>query len=220
MNESTEIIRLEIDGRWSVSEMSRSLAHLEDLYNLRLILETMQDEWRDWEKFNMEFMHFPPFRKSFKRRMMSPFPFVYPFLQTPVIPLAPDELSKLSRMVFPNEQFEVRKIEYGSPGFKDLAGVGEITGHLKDFLVVLLDRWLNRKQRKLQDDEREIRNEGLRIENARQFVQLAKDAGYSEQDLRGLIRFVDDRQETFIHLIENSKIRKVYLLSEEKESQG
>ncbi len=220
MNESTEVLRIEIDGRWSVSEMSRSLAHLEDLYNLRLVLEVMHEEWRDWEEFYMEFRHFPPFRKSMKRRMLNPILFTYPFSPVPTIPLVPEELSRLSRLVYPNEQFQVQRIEYASPGLKDLVGLGEITGHVKDFIIALLDRWLNRRQRKLENDERVLRNDQLRIENARQFVQLAREVGYSDQELRTLIRWVDDRQETFIHLIEEGKIKKAYLLSEEKEPQG
>src|ERR1043165_855960 len=133
--------------------------------------------------------------------MMNPMLMGFPFLPNPSVPLDSVELSRMVRLFRDGHQLSVVRIEYASPGFKDLGGVGVVVGHMKDFIIELLDRYLNRNQRKLNDD-------ALRIENARKYVQLAKEMGYTDAEIRGMIRFVDDRQETLVKLIEDGKIKK------------
>lgn len=57
------------------------------------------------------------------------------------------------------------KIRYGSPGFQDVAGVGVIVGHIKDFILQIIENMTNRKRRRLE-------NRQLEIENARKFLEL------------------------------------------------
>lgn len=166
MKESIEIIRFEIDGRWTAAEMAKSLIHLEDLYNLRFVLQVVHEDWHDWEHFYYELMHFPSFRRSLKRRMLHPALFAGLYPTIPTIPLEPRELSQISNLLYPQEQLEIRRIEYGSPGFKDLAGLGEIVGHIKDFVLAIIEHCSLRKKRNLENEERELKNEQLRIENA------------------------------------------------------
>ncbi|MBW2045612.1 MAG: hypothetical protein JRI96_12135 [Deltaproteobacteria bacterium] len=212
MDNKTKVIRFEIDGQWRVDDMAQSLSHLRDLYNLRLLLQIQSEDYRDIEEFWHEMHHFPPFRKVLKKRML--YPWFYPHL--PAIPTDVTELSQLSSFFYPEEQFVIRRIEYGSPGLKDLAGIGEIVGHIKDFMLKLIEYYVERRKRNLENAERELRNEGLRIENARKFVRLAKDCGYSESEIRKLTSWVDERQETFIILIENGNIRSVKILNDNK----
>jgi len=80
-------------------------------------------------------------------------------------------------VLYPDEELEIRRIEYGSPGFKDLAGLGDIVGHIMEFIFRLIEHRSRREKRKLENDR-------LRIENAREFVQLAKECGYTEADIR------------------------------------
>src|SRR5690349_14751666 len=56
------------------------------------------------------------------------------------------------------------KIRYGSPGFQDVAGLGVIVGHIKEFVLQILDNVANRKRRRLE-------NKQLEIENARKFLE-------------------------------------------------
>ncbi len=46
-------------------------------------------------------------------------------------------------------------------------------------------------------------------ENARTFVALARDLGYTDTDLRHLVAHVDEKQEPLVHLVEQQKLRDV-----------
>jgi hypothetical protein len=115
----------------------------------------------------------------------------------------------LRRLIEPDEQLQVRRIEYASPGLKDLAGVGEVIGHLKDFLLRLIELAVTSPQRQLENDERELNNQRLRLENARLFVQVGRDIGLSEHELRQLAGFVETKQDPIIRLVEDGKITAV-----------
>lgn len=194
--------------------MTQCLSHTRDLYNLSILLNVVSEDWHDVEEFWFEFMHFPPFRKAWRRRMIHPS--MMPFLGAgvPPVPTDPDALARLTSFLYPEEKLQLRKIEYGSPGFSDLAGAGEAIGHVKDFILKLIEHWVTRRQRNLENEERELKNQRLRIENCREFVQLAKDCGYTEAEPRRLFNWVDERQETYIILIENEKLRKVRVLED------
>ncbi len=96
-----------------------------------------------------------------------------------------------------------------APGFADLAGIGTVVGHLKDLIIKLIERRDARRERELGEERAELENEQIRLENARSFVALARDLGYSDTDLRSLAAHVDRKQEPLMHLIEHRKIRAV-----------
>lgn len=217
MNESTGTIRFEIDGRWSAAELGKSLLHIEELYDLRLVLQVVYEDRLDWEHIYMELPHFPPFRRWMKRGIVHPALIAGMYPAIPPLPLEPQYLSRMASLLYPHERLEVRRIEYGSPGFKDLAGVGEIVRHIKDFVFSIIEHRALRRRRQLEDERKDLENERLRIENARKFVQLAKECGYTESETRKLMAWVDDRQGTFIQLVEDGKITSVKLLPEEAE---
>jgi hypothetical protein len=156
MDESVKVLRIEIDGRWSVEDMVRSFSSLQDLYNLRLIIQVTHEDLRDFDSFYDEIIHFPPFRLSKKRRMFYQRFFVNPYFSTPTISLKSKDLRKLSTLLYPQEQLKVSRIEYNSPGIKDIAGLGEIVGHVKDFILRIWELGIiARRQRKLENEERE-----------------------------------------------------------------
>ena len=45
------------------------------------------------------------------------------------------QLSRLSQLLEPEERLKVRCISYASPGATDLAGIGTVIGHIKDFIL-------------------------------------------------------------------------------------
>ena len=127
----------------------------------------------------------------------------------------------------PNERLSVCRIRFESPGFKDLAGVGEVIGHVKDFLLRLIQMYLERHQRRaentgrrLDNEKRELENEGKRIENAKSLVELARNCGYTRAEVRKLVAWVDSRQALLVPLIETRKITDVRLLNENEEKSG
>jgi hypothetical protein len=112
----------------------------------------------------------------------------------------------------PEERLQVGKIQFSSPGFKDLVGLGETIGHLKDFILRLCELYSSRRQRHLENELREEEIQAKRLENAKNLVELAKECGYSKADMRKLVQWVDSRQNNLITLIENGKIRNATLI--------
>jgi hypothetical protein len=127
------------------------------------------------------------------------------------------DLIRASRFLYPEEELKVRRIEYASPGIKDVAGFGAIVGHLKDFTQFLVQHWGSRNQRKLLEEEQQLKNDALRIQNARNFVSLAKDVGVSDGELRRLVGFVDEKQEALVRLVVEGKIQSATILDEGKQ---
>ena len=101
---------------------------------------------------------------------------------------------------------------YASPGATDLAGVGTVVGHIKDFILKLIERRDSRRKRELDKERAALENDRIRLENARSFVALGRDLGYSETDLRRLILYVDGKQGTLVSLIEQRKLVGVSML--------
>ena len=172
MDTSIQLLRLEIGGRWSADDFGQSLISLSDLYDLRLLLEFLREDHRDWERFYEEFMHFPPFRGRWRRRLLTsgPLPWIGGFGGVPPV-LDDVQLSRLSRLFEPEERLEVRCIEYASPGFTDLAGIGTVVGHLKDLIIKLIERRDSRRRSNLEEERLALENERIRLENVRIPVQ-------------------------------------------------
>lgn len=210
MATSIELLRLELDGSWSADELGQALVDLSDLYDLRLFLEQLNQDHRDWERFYKELLHFHPFRHLWKRRLSR----WGPLFWAPGyggLPPALDEgrLSRLRRLFEPEERLQVRRINYASPGFSDLAGIGAVIGHVKEFILKLIERRDVRRKRQLDEERVALENDQLRIENARKYVALARDLGYSETEIRFLVAHVDRKQDTLLRLIEQQKLRGV-----------
>ena len=129
----------------------------------------------------------------------------------------------------PQTELEVCQIQYSSPGFTDLAGVGTVVGHIKDFLFRLIDYRVHSRRRNLEDDhlaaqntkinlENEairLRNAQLQMENARQFLELAKANGFSEDEIQKLMQPVNGVQETLVRLVSDGRIESVELREKE-----
>src|SRR5262249_22484804 len=159
-------------------------------YNLRLVVQVVFEDWLDLERFYDELMHFPPFRRGKKRRLIYPALFANAYQVHPNIPVTSQDLARLSSFLYPQEKLEMKRIQYGSEGFKDFAGLGEIVGHIKDLILKLIENKSTKRQRELDNEKREIENQQLRIQNAREFIALAKECGYSEFEMRSLVNFV------------------------------
>lgn len=128
----------------------------------------------------------------------------------------------------PQAELEVRQIQYSSPGFTDLAGVGTVVGHVKDFLFRLIDYRVHARRRNLEDDhlaaqntkvslENEairLKNAQLQLENTRQFLELAKANGYSDAEIQKLIQPVNRVQETLVRFVADGRIESVELREE------
>ncbi|MEO7560348.1 MAG: hypothetical protein ABIT23_08865 [Nitrosospira sp.] len=106
----------------------------------------------------------------------------------------------------PDERLQVRAVRYGSEGFKDFWGVGTSIGHLKDLVIKLIEVGTGWRRRKLESDTIEIDNEAKRLKNAREYVQFAKELGYTEVEIRQMISWSDKRQLVLIGLAQDGKL--------------
>src|SRR5208283_3702640 len=209
MDGSIEVMRIEMDGRWSAAEFGQALINISDLYDIRLFLELLREDQRDLERFYEEFMHFGPFRHRWRRRFWGAAPWG-PGPSLGMLPLLDEtQLSHLRRLFEPEERLEVRRVSYASPGLADLAGIGAVVGHVKDLVIKLVDRRDTQRQRELSDERAALENDRIRLENARNFVALGRDLGYSDRELRLLVAQVDKKQEPLVRLIEQQKLRGV-----------
>lgn len=207
MDTSTQLVRLELEGRWSADDLGWVLISLSDLYDLRLFLELLDEDNRAWERILEGLGEAPPLRHRWRRiRTLGHLQRAQGFGGAPPI-LDEQQLSQLSRLFEPEERLAVRQIRYASPGFSDLAGIGTVVGHVKDLIVKLIERHDSRRQRELMDDRIALENDRLRLENARRFVALGKELGYSDTELRLLAAYVDKKQEPLIRLIDQGKLR-------------
>lgn len=137
-----------------------------------------------------------------------------PFLPLSSVQFDVSQLSRLREYLEPDERLEVRRLSYSSPGASDLAGIGVIVGHVKDFVIKLIDRHDSQRQRELSDERTAVEIERLRIENARNFVALGRELGFSEVEMRKLVAHVDDKQEVLIQLIDQKKLTGVSLVGD------
>lgn len=60
---------------------------------------------------------------------------------------------------------------------KDVAGLGEVVGHVKDLLLKIIEIVSAR-------EERRLRNEGLRLDNTRKLLDMAKEHNLSPERLK------------------------------------
>lgn len=212
MDKSRRILRLDLDGGWSAEELGRVLVNLSDLYNLRLFLELLREDIQEWARYFPDLLDFPPFARH--RLRQHPYRPWFPLWQG-LPPLDDSCLSRLSELIAPEERLKVWRVEYASPGFSDLAGLGAVIGHLKDFILKLIERRDGRRSRALSEERAELENESLRIQNARNLVALGRDLGYSETEMRTLFRHVDEKQDLVFGLITQRKIKGVSIQDEE-----
>jgi len=214
MNTEPQSLRLEMDGSWECPDLGRMCLHIEDIYNLRLVLQFMLEDVKEWQDELRENPDFFFLRRKMARALRigaySPITEAIP-LSTLLDPL---QLRRLAAILGSSGPLRIRRIEYASPGFTDLTGVGQIVGHLKDFLVQLIEicRPSSREQRQLENRQREVDIRQREISNAREVVALAKDIGLSETEIQRMVLWMDDRQETFIQLINEGKLTGVRLI--------
>jgi hypothetical protein len=125
-----------------------------------------------------------------------------------------EALSSILDRLYPYKKLEIIRIEYGSPGFQDFLGVGTIVGHIKDFIIAIIEHRAMRERRNLENERirQEIRR--LQLENAREFIRLATEIGIPYAKLKKHLAWVEERQETFINLIEDGKILSVNIHSD------
>lgn len=206
MNDETQVLRIEIDGRWEATEFVAALSAIDRLYTLRFGLALEQEELHDLREIYLN-ARVPPVLSSVRylRRGQELDPTILPFPEwTPVTTAS--RITAISKLLEPSERVVVQRVIYGSPGITDLIGISPIVGDIKDLLVRLIDHWSTRRQRDLENDRRELENRQLLVENAKRFVDLASDLGYSKREMRQIVSTLMQELKPLMGLIAAGKI--------------
>mmetsp|Transcript_23602 Transcript_23602/g.41810 ORF Transcript_23602/g.41810 Transcript_23602/m.41810 type:complete len:173 (-) Transcript_23602:191-709(-) len=127
-------------------------------------------------------------------------------------PSRADSLS-LGRLRKHNATLNVRRIEYASPGFTDLAGFGAILSEIRQFLEFLITHIGERKQRQLDLEHQQVDLEHKKLElqktkleviNALETSNLNQSAAklVEIQDVTVLIEAIEDGRLTKVELVD------------------
>ena len=218
MNEERRILRIGIDGQWEATEFATSLNALDHLYTLRFGLTLESEELRELRDSYLDapFPIIPRSLRALRWVRNAPASFFRP--EGGPIRASGRLIETTSELLEPREHLMVQRIIYGSPGISDLAGIGEIVGHVKDLLMRLIEYWSTRRQRALENKHRELENRQLQIEIAQEFVGLAQQLGYTKREMRQLVASVVEEQRPIVQQIAAGKITSADIIEGEPHS--
>lgn len=205
-------IKLHLDGRLDAWDFGRLIQICNDLYNLHVYAHSFsevplfQEIMRDWPSpFDFD-------RTLFRKRL-----FYGPDddVLTSITSVMNDFREKFDTMdgrprLMP--ALQVARIQYASPGFTDLAGVGVIVGHIKDFFLTLIEHALNRRQRQSLAEKADLENELLKIEVLHKAVEVLRESGFSKNEIKSVVQSLDDRADDVQKLAFAGKLVGVTLL--------
>lgn len=176
-------MRVEISDGWSASEFSELFAQLNFLY-----------EAARFGQVRIDGQSAHPFMPWwFRRRRWPEFAPYYDeeSLEDEAIlrhRMVERMLSYASSEKVPSPKLEVRRIEFASPGFVDVAGVGKVVKELRLFMTGILDRYLNKEDRKIARQAAAQDLLAKKIMNAENLLKLGEKAGLDPETRQSLVR--------------------------------
>ena len=81
----------------------------------------------------------------------------------------------IGRLRKQNATLTVKRIQFSSPGFTDLAGFGAILSEIRQFIEFIILRYQNSEDRKLARDERKLSIEEKKLSILRQKIEIARE---------------------------------------------
>lgn len=150
-----DTLRVRITGRWSVTELTQFLLGIQFIYDLVLLSDEANSR---------------PHRERFIARS----------LRAAVTAEAPAHMLHEVTVDVTRTPLVIRAINYSSPGIADVSGLGKALEQIRKFITDILDRYIQREDRKI---ARQIAREELRarrIRNAELLVDLFGKVGLAE----------------------------------------
>jgi hypothetical protein len=125
----------------------------------------------------------------------------------------------------PGAPLEVRRIEYASPGYIDLRGVGDAIEQLRILIErLILNVKQTRREARLANDKREVDIQAERLTIARDFLGVAKEARDLGLDESAVIDYfvhqVDGAADRMLGQIERRSVTGVKRVSDSKGKKG
>lgn len=113
----------------------------------------------------------------------------------------------------PGPGIEIRRIQYSSPGFIDLKGLGEAVKQVRLLIERLISFNETRREARLKNDSREQDVQAKMIENAHDFLKLraeVREQGLDDDGaVRQLVAVIEDVQERTLRQIERGNIKQI-----------
>ena len=223
-----DLLRLNIDGDWTINEFAQTFEAIQQLYDFQVYCRWLQhmDHRQSPRKRlyrMMEMMDLHPMEAEFLLR----FPSATWRESDATLESISATTKEIREADFPTHlagPARVKRINYSSPGVTDIAGVGEIIGHIKDLILRVLEMCLNREHQKevarklkLENDKSEIQMAQVRLEAIDQFIDVARKAGFTKTQVRSALQSVDGKVELLVSLVQQGKITSIELVDEESE---
>jgi hypothetical protein len=207
--DETAILRLEVDGKWSIKELA------ECFQSLRYAHASIDVFLRDVNRDDLPRRppnYTPP--KRFLSRDYIFYRFIYPEGKTasgtPENPLA--EYYKWHREytlshLWPDDDLFLHAIQIESPGWAEIIGTLNPLTFIKDCLVMMRD-W--REQRR----HLALENQLLENQVLRERIAILKEAGYTEQEIKD---FINDHIRVPLNEIQRYQEKKLIIGAEIKQ---
>jgi len=210
MREVHHTLRIDIVGRWNVYEFGRLLVGVSDLYNLHMLIRLSSQKKTEPKEYLLEALRRLSLSRTEMETNILEREILAPYVWGGGIPLESSELARVADNILQEDVLTIRQISYASPGSADITGIGVALGHIKDIIFRLLD-W---KKNNIETKILEANLQQIRLENAKQLVDIARGCGFSSSELRKMVSFADESQEVFIRPIEKGEIKSVTLLND------
>lgn len=219
----SQLLRLNIDGNWTLDDFASTYEAIEQLYEFQAYCLWANE--MGFHKSSSEHLH-----RMMDAEFLLRFPAPFWGDQDTTLESIADlthRIRDVSRKQFPMhipQRATVKRITYSSPGVTDIAGLGEIIGHIKDLIIKVTEMCLNRqhqkevaRQLKIENDKSELEMVGLRLTAIDQFIDVARKAGFTKKQIRTTIQSVDGKVDLIEGLVEQGKIKSIELIEESNE---
>src|SRR5262249_31789251 len=217
MDESTDVLRLRLEGRWYAEDLAACMGSVATLYDLRIVLQAFRDgvarpdkrSPRDRRRSDAPLTEGARRSGQDRRRQESTSASGSTPYLAPSLLVDQDQLGHLSRLLCPRARLEILRIHYGSPGSCDLAGLGTVVSHLKEFLAHVVEQSSSARASDSSNERAELERRLMRSDYARQFVDVAGELGYGAEEWQDIVGLVEPRQGAIIDLVEKQKLTAV-----------
>jgi len=214
MDKSIHVLRLQLEGRWYAEDLFACMDCLTTLYDLRLVLQAFRDgvvkpdkrTSKDRRRSNASLTDVNRRSGGDRRRPeattdISRTPYLAPSLL-----VDHDQLSRLSRLLYPRVRLEIVRMDYASAGSLDIAGLDSVIGQVKDVIGHVIQHRSSERPQDVSPERAALEKRLMRSDNARQFVAQAGELGYSTEELQRLVRFVEAKQDAIVDVVEKQKL--------------
>lgn len=173
------VLRISIDGRWSVSDFSTFFSRIEVLNELAHFGQISVDGQTSLGVFRSRYaswFRYEPFWSDAEFEM---------FLEGKA---EEETVRDFIREVATPEPLRVRQVQFASPGHTDLGGIGKVIEQIRLFVMAIVERYDAKPDRALAREEKHQTIIAKKMANAEKLLGLAKKMGLDHQTRNMMVR--------------------------------